>query len=126
MTVADVMRTGEAIPAVGRGVRLVDAVLEMSRKRMGMTAVVDGERQVLGVFTDGDLRRLIERGGDLGAMSIEAAMNAHPVSIRDDVLAAEAVRTMEERRVNQLLVSDARGRLVGALGWHDLLAAKVV
>ena len=125
-TVADVMRTGEAIPAVGRGVRLVDAVLEMSRKRMGMTAVVDGERRVLGVFTDGDLRRLIERGGDLGAMSIEAAMNAHPVSIRDDVLAAEAVRTMEERRVNQLLVSDAHGRLVGALGWHDLLAAKVV
>src|SRR5690606_5264019 len=104
----------------------VDAIIEITRKRMGMTAVLDANDALTGIFTDGDLRRLLEQGRDLRDLSIEAAMTRAPATIDPLALAAEAVHVMEERRITQLLVVDADARLVGALNVHDLLAAKVV
>ena len=124
--VSDVMRTGDALPTVPSGVPLPVALLEVTRKRMGMTVVLGDDGRVAGIFTDGDLRRVIERGADLGAMRIDDAMTRAPASIAPDALAVEAVRRMEERRIAQLPVIDADGRLVGALHIHDLLVARVV
>ena len=124
--VSDVMRQGEALPTVRSGARLGDAILEISRKRMGMVAVVDGQGLALGVFTDGDLRRLLERGGDIRALAVDEVMTRQPARIGPRALAAEAVRLMESRRITQLLVLEDDGRLVGALQIHDLLAAKIV
>lgn len=124
--VADVMRTGEALPAVATGSPLPAAILEVTRKRMGMTAVVARDGRLAGVFTDGDLRRLLERTTDLGALAVDDVMTRAPATIAPEALAVEAVRRMEERRVNQLVVVDAGGRMVGALHIHDLLAARVV
>jgi arabinose-5-phosphate isomerase len=124
--VADVMRTGDALPVVPADATLVAAVLEITRKRMGMTAVLDGERRLLGIFTDGDLRRLLERDGDIRGLKVDQVMTRSPATIAPNALAVEAVRIMEDRRINQLLVVDSAGRLAGALHIHDLLAAKVV
>jgi arabinose-5-phosphate isomerase len=124
--VADVMRTGDALPTVPGGAPLPAAILEVTRKRMGMTAVLDPTGRVVGVFTDGDLRRLLERTTDLGSLTVDDVMTREPASIGPDALAVEAVRRMEERRINQLPVLDAAGRMVGALHIHDLLAARVV
>jgi len=124
--VSDVMRTGEALPIVPLGAPLGTAILEVTRKRMGMTAVVDAEGRLAGVFTDGDLRRLLERTTDLGALRVEEAMTRSPESIEPQALAVEAVRRMEERRITQLPVVDADQRMVGAIHLHDLLAARVV
>jgi arabinose-5-phosphate isomerase len=124
--VADVMRAGDALPTVRAGARLVDAILEITRKRMGMTAVLDADGALAGIFTDGDLRRLLEMGRDLREVHIDDVMTHAPATIDPHALAAEAVRVMEERRISQLLVVDDGRRLVGALGIHDLLAAKVV
>ena len=124
--VGDVMRSGSSLPAVQAGARLVDAILEITRKRMGMTAIIAADGRLAGVFTDGDLRRLIEQGRDLRGLPIDEVMTRTPATIGGQALAAEAVRIMEERRINQLLVVDEEGALVGALHIHDLLAAKVV
>jgi arabinose-5-phosphate isomerase len=124
--VRDIMHTGEAVPRVDERASLADAVLEISRKRMGMTAVVDGAGRLAGLFTDGDLRRSLERGVDIRATSIAQVMTRGPRSIRPDALAAEAVDVMEANRITQLPVVDADGRLVGALNIHDLLRAKVL
>ena len=124
--VEDVMRTGEALPRVRSGAPLAEALLEVTRRRMGMAAVLDGSGRVIGIFTDGDLRRLLERGADLRQLSIDEAMTPDPVSISPQALAVEAVRRMEERRISQLLVLDDDRRLAGALHVHDLLAAKIV
>jgi arabinose-5-phosphate isomerase len=124
--VSDVMRTGDALPRVGADTSLVATILEITRKRMGMTAVLDAQERVLGIFTDGDLRRLLERDVEIRALTVEQVMTRSPASIGPGALAVEAVRTMEDRRINQLLVVDAQQRLVGALHIHDLLAAKVV
>jgi arabinose-5-phosphate isomerase len=124
--VRDVMRTGEEIPRVGDGATLAQAVLEISRKRMGMTAVVDEAGRIAGIFTDGDLRRALERGVDIRATPVGAAMTRGPRTIRPDALAAEAVDLMEASRITQLPVVDAEGRVVGALNIHDLLRAKVL
>jgi arabinose-5-phosphate isomerase len=124
--VADVMRTGEALPSVAAGSRLPAAILEVTRKRIGMTAVVAPDGRLAGVFTDGDLRRLLERTTDLGALAVDDVMTRTPATISPEALAVEAVRRMEERRVNQLVVVDAGGRMIGALHIHDLLAARVV
>ena len=124
--VEDVMRTGEALPRVRSGAPLAEALLEVTRRRMGMAAVLDGAGRVIGIFTDGDLRRLLERGTDLRQLSIDEAMTPDPVSISPHALAVEAVRCMEERRISQLLVLDDDRRLAGALHVHDLLAAKIV
>jgi arabinose-5-phosphate isomerase len=124
--VSDVMRSGASLPVVAADARLVDAVLEITRKRMGMTAVIDAAGQLAGIFTDGDLRRFLEHGDDPRTATVGAVMSRHPVTIEADALAAEAVRRMEERLVSQLLVVDGQGKLVGALHIHDLLSAKVV
>lgn len=124
--VADVMRTGEAVPMVRLGATLADAVLEISRKGMGMTAVVDADRRLLGLFTDGDLRRAMERNADLRDRSVDSVMTRAPLTVRPEALAVEAVEIMERRKSTQLPVVDAAGRLVGALNIHDLFRAKIL
>ena len=123
--VADIMRTGDAIPAVALEASVLDAVAEIGRKRLGMTAVLDQEGAVAGIFTEGDLRRLIERVGDVRSLRIADVMTRHPLTVRSDMLAAEAARILDASLKNQLLVVDA-GHLVGALHMHDLTAAKVL
>ena len=124
--VRDVMRSGEAIPAVTPDVSLSAALLEITRKGMAMTAVVDCDYHAIGVFTDGDLRRLIEKIQDFTKLTIADVMHANPRTIGPDQLAVEAVEVMEQFRINQLLVADADGKLVGALHIHDLTRAKVI
>lgn len=124
--VRDVMRSGSDAPRVPVTATLTDALLEMSRGRMGMTAVVDQAQTVKGVFTDGDLRRAISKGLDLRKTPINDIMSANPRTIGPDRLAAEAVEIMERSKVTQLLVVDDGGRLVGALNIHDLFRNKVV
>jgi len=124
--VRDVMKTGAQVPAVRLGATLTDAILEISRKGMGMTAIVDDADRVVGIFTDGDLRRAIERGVDLRGALIADLMTPGPTTIGPNELAVEAVELMERRRINQLLVTEESGRLIGALNMHDLFQAKVV
>jgi arabinose-5-phosphate isomerase len=124
--VRDAMRTGNDVPSVPDSASFSDALLEMSKKRMGMTAVVDSRQRVLGVFTDGDLRRTLERVGDIRGVPIADVMTRNPRSIGPEQLAAEAVQIMEACKVNQLLVVDGEEKLVGALNMHDLFRAKVI
>ncbi|MCA1324090.1 KpsF/GutQ family sugar-phosphate isomerase [Herbaspirillum sp. alder98] len=124
--VRDVMRSGEAVPAVRPDVSLSQALMEITRKGMAMTAVVDDLQRPIGVFTDGDLRRLLERGQDFTRFSIADVMHANPRTVNQDQLAVDAVQLMEEFRINQLLVTDAQGKLTGALHIHDLTRAKVI
>jgi arabinose-5-phosphate isomerase len=124
--VRDVMRSGNSIPAVTADVSLSAALLEITKKGMAMTAVVDDTQRAVGIFTDGDLRRLIEHVQDFTKLSIADVMHANPRTIGPDQLAVEAVELMEQFRINQLLVADADGKLVGALHIHDLTRAKVI
>ena len=124
--VRDVMRSGADAPRISTTATLTDALLEMSRGRMGMTAVVDGTQTVKGVFTDGDLRRAIEKGQDLRKTAITDIMSPGPRTIGPDRLAAEAVEIMERAKINQLLVVDDENKLLGALNIHDLFRGKVV
>lgn len=123
--VFDVMRTGDAIPRVPENVMLNEAILEMSRKGMGMTAIVHGDEPV-GIFTDGDLRRQLERGGDVRSIPVTDAMTKSPRTVQSDKLAVEVVKMMEDHKINQILVVDKHGKLVGALNTHDLMQAKVI
>ena len=122
----DVMRAGDAVPRVPADAGFGAVMSEMSAKGLGATAVVDAQGHLLGIFTDGDLRRKIEAGVDLRALTARELMTASPRTIRDDVLAAEAVALMEAHRVNTLLVTDASGQLVGAVSTNDLMRAKVI
>jgi len=124
--VRDVMRSGDAVPAVTPDTTLPDALMEITQKGMGMTAVVDADRRPLGVFTDGDLRRLIDKVQDFSKVAMRDVMHANPRSIGPDKLAVDAVAVMEQHRINQMLVVDGEGRLVGALHIHDLTRAKVI
>lgn len=124
--VRDVMRSGPRLPTVSRDAPVSQALAEMSRKSMGMTAVLDEDGKVVGIFTDGDLRRLITRVGDLRTAIVSDGMSPSPRHISPDALAAEAAALMDENKLSQLLVIDADGTLVGALHMHDLMAAKVV
>ncbi|OGA07476.1 MAG: arabinose-5-phosphate isomerase [Betaproteobacteria bacterium RIFCSPLOWO2_02_64_14] len=124
--VRDVMRTGENAPRVADAVTTMDAMLEMSRGRMGMTAILDAGARVIGIFTDGDLRRVLQKGVDLKTTPIIEVMSPSPRTIGPDRLAAEAVEIMERNKVNQLLVVDPQLRLLGALNMHDLFRAKVI
>jgi arabinose-5-phosphate isomerase len=124
--VRDVMRSGDDVPSVSDTASFSEALVEMSKKRMGMTAIVDRRGRLEGVFTDGDLRRTLERLGDIRTARIADVMTRKPRAIRPDRLAAEAVEVMESHKVNQLLVVDADGRLIGALNMHDLFRAKVI
>ena len=124
--VFDVMRSGEAVPKVGADATLAQALLEITRKGMGMTAIVDLEGRPVGVFTDGDLRRLIEQVQDFTKVVIRDVMHADPRRIQPDRLAVDAVAVMEQFRINQMLVVDCDDKLVGALHIHDLTRAKVI
>ncbi|MDD5298866.1 MAG: KpsF/GutQ family sugar-phosphate isomerase [Gallionella sp.] len=124
--VRDIMRSGERLPMVREDAMLSDAILEISRKGVGMTAIVDAGQHVLGIYTDGDLRRTLERKMDFNTTPVRSAMSANPRCIGPDNLAAEVVQIMEQYNINQMLVVDEQHRLVGALNMHDLLHAKVI
>src|SRR5450830_463955 len=124
--VRDVMRSGAAVPAVSLDASLSQALLEITEKGMGMTAIVDADRHPVGVFTDGDLRRMIEKVQDFTKVMIRDVMHANPRRVRAEQLAVDAVAIMEEHRINQMLVVDADDKLVGALHIHDLTRAKVI
>lgn len=125
--ITDVMHSGDAVPRVASDTSLSDALVEMSRKRLGMTAVVDAEGRLLGLYTDGDLRRTLDdRSVDLRTTRIDDVMTRAPKTIASDALAVEAARMMEAHKINALLVLDDERRLVGALNIHDLLRARVV
>ncbi|MBO4119404.1 KpsF/GutQ family sugar-phosphate isomerase [Cupriavidus gilardii] len=124
--VRDVMRTGNAVPEVRESTPLAQALMEITRKGMAMTAIVDADGRAIGVFTDGDLRRLLETPRDWKTVPIGDVMHVNPFTVGPDQLAVEAVQIMEANRINQLLVVDADQRLVGALHIHDLTRAKVI
>ncbi|HJU26872.1 MAG TPA: KpsF/GutQ family sugar-phosphate isomerase [Rhodanobacteraceae bacterium] len=127
LKISDVMHTGAAIPSVRADATLTEALMEMSRKGLGMTAIVDDAGILQGVFTDGDLRRsLDDHAVDMRATSVSSAMSRHPKVIGPDKLAAEAAQLMEEFKIHALLVVDAERHVVGALNIHDLLRARVV
>lgn len=124
--VGDVMRQNERIPRVLPDTPLSQAILEITRKGLGMTAVVDENDLLLGIFTDGDLRRLIEQNQDLRKLQVHEVMNTNPKCIAPQKLAVEAVHMMELAHISQLIVTDPDQRVVGALNFHDLFEAKVV
>jgi arabinose-5-phosphate isomerase len=125
--VADIMRTGAALPAAPVTATLGDAIVEMSRKGMGMTAIVDDQGRVAGIFTDGDLRRCLDGIRDVAAVSVARLMTRTPRIVRPEQLAVDCVEIMEAApKVSQLLVVDAQNRLVGALHLHDLFRARIV
>jgi arabinose-5-phosphate isomerase len=124
--VADVMRKDAELPAVPLGAAALEAIAEITRGRLGMTAVTDGERRVHGIFTDGDLRRALEKGIDLARATVDEVMTRKPRTLRPEALAVEAVQLMEAHKIGQLLVVDDHGALLGALNMHDLFRAKVI
>ena len=124
--VRDVMRSGNDVPRVALDTPFVDMMREMTRKGLGATAVVDATGEVRGIFTDGDLRRLVESGQDLRGLMAREAMHPNPRLIRVDALAVEAAGLMEQHRITSVLVVDAAGQLVGALNTNDLMRAKVI
>ncbi len=124
--VSDLMRRDEAVPKVAPQAHASEVLRTMSSKGIGATAVVDANGKPMGVFTDGDLRRLIERGADLRGLTAQTMMSAGPKCVREDQLAVEAAVLMEKARINSVLVVDAAGVLVGALTSNDLLRAKVI
>jgi len=124
--VRDIMRSGERLPMVHEDALLSDAIMEISRKGVGMTAIVDAGQRVLGIYTDGDLRRTLAKKFDFNATPVRSVMSADPRCIGPDALAAEAVQVMEQYNISQMLVVDEQHKLVGALNMHDLLHAKVI
>ncbi len=126
LRIDDIMHRGDTIPQVRHDAPLKETLSEMTRKGLGMTAVLDDDGSVIGIFTDGDLRRAVDRGADLHTTRVRDLMTANPRTIGTGVLAAEALRIMQSRKINGLLVVDDDGHLVGALGMHDLLRAGVV
>ena len=126
LRVSDVMHTGAEVPAVREHVKLSEGLVEMSRKGLGMTAIVDGKNTILGIFTDGDLRRALDSSIDVHKTEMRAVMHRECKTIAPDVLAAEAVHLMEENKITALLVADQDRRLVGALNVHDLFRAGIM
>ncbi|ROR29763.1 KpsF/GutQ family sugar-phosphate isomerase [Inmirania thermothiophila] len=126
LRIDDVMHTGDGVPRVGTDALLREALVEMTAKGLGMTAVVDPDGRVAGVFTDGDLRRSLDRGVDVHRTPIAEVMTREARTVRPGLLAAEALHLMETHKINGLLVVDEDGRLLGALNMHDLLRAGVL
>ena len=124
--VADVMGQGDEVPQVAPDADFSTLMREITRKGLGASAIVDAAGRPVGIFTDGDLRRLVETGRDLRALVAHEVMHPNPRHIRDDALAAEAAESMEKHRITVLLVLDAAGRLVGAVNSNDLMRAKVI
>ena len=126
LRVADVMQTGDAVPVVAPGVPLTEGLMEMTQKGLGMTAIVDSENRIAGIFTDGDLRRALDEGVDVRSTRMDEIMHSNCKTITADVLAVEAVVLMEENKITSLLVADEELRLVGALNIHDLFRAGIM
>ena len=126
MHVRDLMRSGDDVPRVGPDTVFTEMLREMTGKGLGFTAVADADGQVLGIFTDGDLRRLIERGADLRALRAADVMHRGPKLVSADALAVDAADVMEQHRITSVLVVDANGLLTGALNSNDLMRAKVI
>jgi arabinose-5-phosphate isomerase len=124
--VSDLMRTGDDVPRVGPAATLSELMREMSSKGLGAAAVVDPDGRAVGVFTDGDLRRLVETGADLRELTASAVMHPGPRTVREDALGVEAAEAMEQYRITSILVVDAHGLLIGALSINDLMRAKVI
>lgn len=124
--VSDLMRQDDQMPVVLENASVMDAVKEITKKRIGMTAIVDEENKVKGIFTEGDLRRLIEKVGDIRSVPIAEVMTANPTTIAPSALAAEAAKILTSTLRNQLLVVDEADHLIGALHVHDLMTAKVI
>ncbi|MEK8078975.1 KpsF/GutQ family sugar-phosphate isomerase [Pseudomonas sp. XK-1] len=126
LKVENVMHAGNALPRVQRGTSLRDALLEMTQKGLGMTVVVESDGRLAGVFTDGDLRRTLDRGIDVRQALIDEVMTAHGKTARAEMLAAEALKIMEDHKISGLVVVDSNDQPVGALNMHDLLRAGVM
>ena len=126
MHVRDLMRSGAALPRTGARASFIEMLGDMTGKGLGFTAIVDDDGRALGIFTDGDLRRLIERGADLRALHAEDVMHRQPRCVSADALAVDAAEVMERHRVTSVLAIDAEGRLVGAINSNDLMRAKVI
>jgi arabinose-5-phosphate isomerase len=126
LRVADVMHDGERLPQVRQDAIIREALLEMSRKGLGMTAIVDEKDILLGIFTDGDLRRILDQQVDIHQTPIASVMTARCVTVRPDTLAAEALKLMEDKKINALIVVNAQNCPVGAFNMHDLLRAGVI
>lgn len=126
LRVADVMHTGDGVPFVGPDVKVSDGLLEMSKKGLGITAIVANDRKILGVFTDGDLRRALDREINVHNTRMSDVMHKGGITVGPDMMAAEAVHVLDEKKITALLVADEDERLVGALNIHDLFRAGVM
>lgn len=126
LKVENIMHDGDRLPCVPRGTPLREALLEMTRKGLGMTVITEPDGRLAGIFTDGDLRRALDRGVDVRQASIDELMTAGGKTVRPDMLAAEALKIMEDNRISALVAVDADQRAVGALNMHDLLRAGVM
>ena len=126
MHVRDLMRSGDAVPRVAPDASFTALLREMTGKGLGFTAISDDSGRAIGIFTDGDLRRLIEQGSDLRSLIARDVMHATPKLVRDDALAVDAADVMERYRITSVLVIDSQQRLVGALNSNDLMRAKVI
>ena len=126
LKVENVMHAGDELPQVPRGTLLKDALMEMTLKRLGMTVILESDGRLAGVFTDGDLRRTLDRNLDIQTATIDEVMTPHGKTARPDMLAAEALKIMEDHKILALVVVDSDDRPVGALNMHDLLRAGVM
>lgn len=126
LLVEDIMHAGDEIPVVSESALISDALLEMTEKKLGMTAIIDANHRVVGIFTDGDLRRMLGRNLDIHHTSITEVMTSHCAVIPADILAAEAMQIMEQKKINALMVVDDEQRAIGALNMHDLIHAGIV
>ena len=126
MHVSEVMRNLDETPKISISASLQEALLEMTAKRMGMVVTLDEKNQVAGIFTDGDLRRQLEKSTNLDGLTLKNAITSAPRTIPPELLAEEAIEMMEKHRINHLVVTDPQGALLGALNLHDLFAAKVI
>ncbi len=126
LKVSNIMHTDDRLPVVNSGTSLRDALLEITSKGMGLTAIVDEQQHLLGIFTDGDLRRSLDSGSNLLSATIDDLMTRNCVTVRADILAAEALKVMEDHKINGLICVDEEQRPVGAINMHDLLKAGVL
>lgn len=126
LMVSDIMHAGSKVPSVPETALISEALLEMTEKKLGMTAVIDADRRVVGIFTDGDLRRMLGRNLDIHRTAITEVMTPHCTVITADMLAAEAMRIMEQKKINALIIVDEHRCAIGALNMHDLIHAGIV
>ena len=126
MRVSDIMHVGNNIPSVPDSAFISLALLEMTEKKLGMTAIVDAGNRVIGIFTDGDLRRTLAKNLDIQSTAIREVMTSQCAVISEDILAAEAMQIMEQKKINALIVVDDQQLAVGALNMHDLIQAGIV